>query len=65
MKPPHYRCSRAISVVVTITGSLVMLGWTLDIGVLKSILPIWVTMKFSGLSGFPNAILGSFGVFRG
>ena len=30
-----------------LTGVAVMLGWYFDIGILKSILPVWVTMKFT------------------
>ncbi len=37
----------ALGAVVTITGALVMCGWFFDIQALKSILPNWVTMKFS------------------
>ncbi len=33
------------AVAVCLTGLLVLVGWTFDLGVLKSILPQWVTMK--------------------
>jgi len=36
-----------LGIIVTLSGLTVMLGWILDINTLKSILPIWVTMKFS------------------
>ena len=39
--------SKILAVIVTLVGIMVMFGWTLDIQSLKSILPIWVTMKFS------------------
>ncbi len=39
--------AKALSLIVMAGGSTVMVGWLLDIPVLKSILPIWVTMKFS------------------
>ena len=38
---------QSFGVIVTLSGLTVMLGWILDINALKSILPIWVTMKFS------------------
>lgn len=33
-------------------GFMVMIGWIFDIAVLKSILPVWVTMKFSTALSF-------------
>lgn len=36
-----------LSVTVTAAGALVMASWIFDISVFKSILPQWVTMKFS------------------
>ena len=33
--------------IVIATGLAVVVGWVFDIGALKSILPAWVTMKFS------------------
>ena len=47
----------SLSGLVVFSGMLVMAGWVFDIEVLKSILPIWVTMKFTAafsfiLSGF-------------
>ena len=44
--------ARALAVAVSITGSVVMVGWILDIDALKSILPTWVTMKFSTALSF-------------
>ncbi len=46
-----------LSFIVIIGGVIVMIGWFLDIEILKSILPIWVTMKFStALSFFLSGI---------
>lgn len=47
----------SLSIIVIIGGASVMIGWIMDIEILKSILPIWVTMKFTTalsffLSGF-------------
>ncbi len=48
---------KVLAVIVGISGVLVMIGWIFDIGFLKSILPIWVTMKFStALSFFLSGI---------
>ncbi|KJU86405.1 multi-sensor hybrid histidine kinase, partial [Candidatus Magnetobacterium bavaricum] len=41
----HRKTVRTIGTVVGLVGALVMLGWILDIGILKSILPHWVSMK--------------------
>lgn len=35
-----------LSIIVILVGALVVTGWIMDIELLKSILPIWVTMKF-------------------
>ena len=43
----HLTVTASLSAVVSITGIVVMAGWVFDIPVLKSILPHWVTMKFS------------------
>ena len=60
--------TQKLGIAVTVVGSVVMLGWILDIEILKSILPTWVTMKFStalcfvlsGISLFliPNVAVG-------
>jgi len=39
--------SSIVSAIVMLGGLTVTAGWVLDIPVLKSILPFWVTMKFS------------------
>ncbi len=52
-----YTILQLLSIIVGIVGAAVMVGWILDIGLLKSILPIWVTMKFStALSFFLSGI---------
>jgi len=49
---------KVLAGIVIITGIIVMLGWFLDIAVLKSILPNWVTMKFTtALSFFLSGIV--------
>lgn len=44
--------SEFLGIFISLSGAAVMLGWLLDIGVLKSILPFWVTMKFSTAVSF-------------
>lgn len=41
------KTAKCCAVVTGLIGILVMAGWIFDIGFLKSILPVWVTMKFS------------------
>ena len=36
-----------MGIIISLAGLVVMIGWIFDIGILKSILPVWVTMKFS------------------
>ena len=38
--------------MIALAGAIVMAGWFLDIAALKSILPVWVTMKFSAALAF-------------
>ncbi len=40
------KIAKLLSFLVSLTGVLVMLGWIFDIGVLKSIHPSWISMKF-------------------
>ena len=48
----------AMGSLVSLCGLAVMMGWFFNIGVLKSILPIWVSMKFStALSFFLSGIM--------
>lgn len=47
-----------IGITVSLSGAVVMAGWFLNIGILKSILPVWVSMKFStALSFFLSGIM--------
>lgn len=41
------KIAEVLGIIVFLSGLAVMIGWILDIDILKSILPIWVTMKFS------------------
>ncbi len=41
------KITEVLGIIVFLSGLVVMIGWILDIDILKSILPIWVTMKFS------------------
>ncbi|MGA7934114.1 MAG: hypothetical protein WCA35_11250, partial [Kovacikia sp.] len=44
--------AKAAGVLVTAIGWVVILGWLFDIPTLKSILPLWVTMKANTAIGF-------------
>lgn len=44
--------SKGASVTVALVGVLVLVGWMFDIPTLKSILPIWVTMKANTAMAF-------------
>lgn len=46
------RIAKILSLVVTVSGITVMIGWIFDISVLKSILPAWVSMKFDTAIAF-------------
>ena len=46
------RLVKLLSLIVMLAGIMVMLGWILDISILKSILLGWVTMKFSTALSF-------------
>jgi len=50
----------SLSLVVLCGGSAVMIGWIMDIPVLESIHPHWVTMKFNTALCF---VLGGIGLF--
>lgn len=41
------KIAQGLAICVMIVGLMVMYGWIFDISILKSILPMWVTMKFS------------------
>lgn len=42
-----HKVSKGLAIFTAIAGAIVMLSWIFDIGILKSILPEWVTMKFN------------------
>ncbi len=44
--------AKALSLVVIITGIAVMTGWIFDIGILKSIMLDWISMKFDTAIAF-------------
>jgi hypothetical protein len=44
--------AKNLGLLVIVTSIIVMLGWIFDIGLLKSILPGWVSMKFSTAFSF-------------
>lgn len=46
------KITKFISLIVTTGGVIVITGWIFDIEVLKSMLPTWVTMKFSTALSF-------------
>lgn len=53
MNPEKKRkAARIASLVVSIAGVAVILGWILDIGILKSISPYWISMKFDTAIAF-------------
>lgn len=41
------RIAKVLALIVLVVGMMVMTGWYLDIPILKSILPQWISMKFS------------------
>lgn len=41
-----------LGILISLAGLVVMAGWFLDITLLKSILPVWVSMKFSTAFSF-------------
>ncbi|MFA5252387.1 MAG: hypothetical protein WC454_07370 [Phycisphaerae bacterium] len=46
------KTAKILAAVVGIAGVVVMLGWIFDIGVLKSVSPSWVSMKFDTAIAF-------------
>ena len=46
------KIAKGLSLVVIIAGIMVITGWILDIGILKSISPAWVSMKFDTAIAF-------------
>ena len=49
------RWSRICGTATALLGSTVLLGWLLDVATLKSVLPIWVSMKPNTALGFAMA----------
>jgi len=41
------KIAKLLSIIVGLCGIIVILGWIFDIGILKGIMPGWITMKFS------------------
>jgi hypothetical protein len=39
--------AKVLSLAVIIAGVVVMIGWIFNIGILKSISPNWISMKFN------------------
>lgn len=55
--PDNKNTAKLLSLIVVLSGALVLAGWVFDIPVLKSISPAWISMKFDTalvflLSGF-------------
>jgi len=46
------KTAKILSLVVIIAGVMVIIGWIFDIGILKSISPAWVSMKFDTAIAF-------------
>jgi len=46
------KTAKALSLAVIIGGGMVITGWIFDIGVLKSISPLWVSMKLATAISF-------------
>ncbi len=46
------KTAKILSAIVSIAGVAVMLGWVFDIGILKSISPHWISMKFDTAIAF-------------
>jgi hypothetical protein len=70
-KPPPviYKCRwnllvKILSLFVTAAGLTIMAGWIFDIGVLKSLSPSWVSMKFSTAVAFAASGVSLFYIVR-
>lgn len=57
--------SRTAGATAIVVGSAVILGWTFDIPTLKSIVPVWVTMKANTAIGFTLGGLSLWLLLRG
>jgi hypothetical protein len=58
------KTAKILSGVVGIAGVVVMLGWIFDIGILKSIMPFWVSMKFDTAIAFILSGISLFFIIR-
>lgn len=47
-----YKISERLAIFVSIAGAIVIAGWIFNINILKSILPVWVTMKVTTAIAF-------------
>jgi hypothetical protein len=53
MTPENKRkTAKGLSLIVIIAGVMVIIGWIFDIGILKSISPAWISMKFDTAVAF-------------
>jgi hypothetical protein len=53
MTPENKRkTAKGLSLIVIIAGVMVIIGWIFDIGILKSISPAWISMKFDTAIAF-------------
>src|SRR3989344_8880906 len=48
----NYKITTILAAIISIVGFLVIIGWIFDITLLKSIMPSWVTTKFSSAVAF-------------
>jgi hypothetical protein len=48
----YCKIAKIFAGIIFLAGIIVVIGWLLDIEVLKSILPYWVTMKFTTAISF-------------
>jgi hypothetical protein len=46
------KIAKGIAVLVGIVGMMVIIGWIFDVGVLKSLSPSWISMKFNTAIAF-------------
>jgi hypothetical protein len=55
---------KVLSIFVAAAGLTVMIGWVFDIGVLKSLSPSWVSMKFSTAVAFVASGVSLYSIVR-
>lgn len=48
----NYNLTKILSIAVLGIGLTVLVGWVLDVDILESLAPSWVTMKFSTALSF-------------